>query len=251
MNEELRATLEAVRSGALSVDEAALRLKKAPFEDLGYAKVDLHRAVRQGAAEVIYGAGKTPAQIAGIAASMQGRGVSPILINRLSPEAAEEVGRTVPLDYRPDAKLAIVGGLPEADGCGTVVVAAGGTSDIPVAEEAAVTAEVHGSRVVRLYDVGVSGLHRLLAHADELMAARAVVAVAGMEGALASVVGGLVVCPVIAVPTSVGYGASFGGVAALLAMLNSCASGVSVVNIDNGFGAGYLANMIDRMGGQR
>lgn len=251
MNEALRATLEAVRSGALSVDEAALRLKKAPFEDLGYAKVDLHRAVRQGAAEVIYGAGKTPAQIAGIAARMRERGVEPILITRLSPEAAAEVKKTVLLDYRAEAKLGIIGKIPEPVGPGAVVIATGGTSDIPVAEEAAVTAEVHGSRVVRLYDVGVSGLHRLLAHADELMAARAVVTVAGMEGALASVVGGLVDCPVIAVPTSVGYGASFGGVAALLAMLNSCASGVSVVNIDNGFGAGYLANMIDRMGGQR
>ena len=251
MNEALRATLEAVRSGALSVDEAALRLKKAPFEDLGYAKVDLHRAVRQGAAEVIYGAGKTPAQIAGIAARMRERGVEPILITRLSPEAAAEVKKTVLLDYRAEAKLGIIGKIPEPVGPGAVVIATGGTSDIPVAEEAAVTAEVHGSRVVRLYDVGVSGLHRLLAHADELMAARAVVTVAGMEGAPASVVGGLVDCPVIAVPTSVGYGASFGGVAALLAMLNSCASGVSVVNIDNGFGAGYLANMIDRMGGQR
>ena len=251
MNEALRATLEAVRSGALSVDEAALRLKKAPFEDLGYAKVDLHRAVRQGAAEVIYGAGKTPAQIAGIAARLRERGVEPILITRQSPAAAAEVEQIVPLDYRVEAKLGIVGKIPEPVGPGAVVIATGGTSDIPVAEEAAVTAEVHGSRVVRLYDVGVSGLHRLLAHADELMAARAVVAVAGMEGALASVVGGLVDCPVIAVPTSVGYGASFGGVAALLAMLNSCASGVSVVNIDNGFGAGYLANMIDRMGGQR
>ena len=152
MNEELRATLEAVRSGALSVDEAALRLKKAPFEDLGYAKVDLHRAVRQGAAEVIYGAGKTPAQIAGIAARMRERGVEPILITRLSPEAAAEVEQAVPLDYRAEAKLGIVGKIPEPVGSGAVVVATGGTSDIPVAEEAAVTAEVHGSRVVRLYD---------------------------------------------------------------------------------------------------
>lgn len=160
------------------MDEAALRLKKAPFEDLGYAKVDLHRAVRQGAAEVIYGAGKTPAQIAGIAARMRERGVEPILITRLSPEAAAKVKKTVPLDYRAEAKLGIVGKIPEPVGPGTVVVATGGTSDIPVAEEAAVTAEVHGSRVVRLYDVGVSGLHRLLAHADELVAARAVVAVA-------------------------------------------------------------------------
>ena len=251
MNEELRATLEAVRSGALSVDEAALRLKKAPFEDLGYAKIDLHRAVRQGAAEVIYGAGKTPAQIAGIAARMRERGVEPILITRLSPEAAAEVKKTVPLDYRAEAKLGIVGKIPEPVGPGAVVIATGGTSDIPVAEEAAVTAEVHGSRVVRLYDVGVSGLHRLLAHADELMAARAVVAVAGMEGALASVLGGLVSCPVVAVPTSVGYGASFNGLAALLSMLNSCASGVSVVNIDNGFGAGFLAHRINTMEGIR
>ena len=251
MNEDIRTMLESVKNGTLSVDEAALRLKKAPFEDLGYAKVDLHRGIRQGAAEVIYGAGKTPAQIAGIAARMQSRGVNPILITRLSPEAAEEVGRTVPLDYRPDARLAIVGKIPAANGCGTVVVAAAGTSDLPVAEEAALTAEVHGSRVVRLYDVGVAGLHRLLAHTDELMTARAIVAVAGMEGALASVIGGLADCPVIAVPTSVGYGASFGGVAALLAMLNSCASGVSVVNIDNGFGAGYLAAMIDHLGGTK
>ena len=248
MSEEIRTLLEKVKNGTVSVDDAALQLKKAPFEDLGYAKVDLHRAVRQGAAEVIYGAGKTPEQIAGIAARMHSRGVSPILITRLSAGAAAEVAKAVPLNYRAEAKLGIVGNIPEPTGSGTVVVATGGTSDIPVAEEAAVTAEVHGSRVVRLYDVGVSGLHRLLAHADELMSARAIVAVAGMEGALASVIGGLADCPVIAVPTSVGYGASFGGVAALLAMLNSCASGVSVVNIDNGFGAGYLANMIDRMG---
>ena len=251
MNSELKQMLEAVRDGGMTVDDALLKIKTQPFADIGYAKVDLHRKARQGAAEVIYGAGKTPAQIAGIAARMRERGVEPILITRLSPEAAAEVEQTVPLDYRAEAKLGIVGKIPEPVGSGAVVVATGGTSDIPVAEEAAVTAEVHGSRVVRLYDVGVSGLHRLLAHADELMAARAVVAVAGMEGALASVVGGLVDCPVIAVPTSVGYGASFGGVAALLAMLNSCASGVSVVNIDNGFGAGYLANMIDRMGRQR
>ena len=249
MSEHIRQTLEAVRAGTMSVDDAVLQLKKAPFEDLGYAKVDLHRALRQGAAEVIYGAGKTAAQIAGIAAHLQSRGVSPILITRLSAEAAAKVAETVPLDYRADAKLGIVGTMPAPDGDGTVVVATGGTSDIPVAEEAAVTAEVHGSRVVRLYDVGVAGLHRLLAHADELMSARVIVAVAGMEGALPSVIGGLVDCPVIAVPTSIGYGASFGGVTALLAMLNSCASGVSVVNIDNGFGAGYLANRINHLGG--
>lgn len=249
MSEHLHELLRAVRDGSVSVEQAELALKKAPFEDLGYAKIDFHRSLRQGAAEVIYGAGKTPAQIAGIAAAMREKGVEPILITRLSPEAAALVAKDLPLDYRADAKLGIIGKLPEPDGDGTVVIAAAGTSDYPVAEEAALTAEVHGSRVLRLYDVGVAGLHRLLAHTDELMAARVVVAVAGMEGALASVIGGLVSCPVIAVPTSVGYGASFGGVAALLAMLNSCASGVSVVNIDNGFGAGFLANRINHMGG--
>ena len=249
MSEQVHDILRQVQSGQMSLEQAELLLKKAPFEDLGYAKIDLHRATRQGAPEVIYGAGKTPVQIAGIAAAMQKNGVSPILITRLSPESAAIVAQTVPLDYRAEAKLGIVGEIPAPDGNGTVVIAAAGTSDYAVAEEAAVTAEVHGSRVLRLYDVGVAGLHRLLAHLDELMAAQVVIAVAGMEGALASVVGGLVSCPVIAVPTSVGYGASFGGVAALLAMLNSCASGVSVVNIDNGFGAGFLASRINHLGG--
>ena len=247
MNEELRATLEAVRSGALSVDEAALRLKKAPFEDLGYAKVDLHRAVRQGAAEVIYGAGKTPAQIAGIAARMRERGVEPILITRLSAEAAAYLETDLPLHYDSTVRVGIIGELPPPGGKGRIVVATGGTSDIPVAEEAALTAEALGNTVTRLYDVGVSGLHRLLANLDTIMSARVIVAVAGMEGALPSVIGGLADCPVIAVPTSVGYGASLGGIAALLSMLNSCASGMSVVNIDNGFGAGYLASMINHL----
>ena len=250
MSEHLHELLEGVKNGTISVEQAELTLKKAPFEDLGYAKIDLHRAMRQGAAEVIYGAGKTPQQIAGIAEAMVQNGVSPILITRISREAAQLVSQTLPLDYRPEAKLGIIGALPEPDGLGTVVVTAAGTSDYAVAEEAAVTAEVHGSRVVRLYDVGVAGLHRLLAHLDELMQASVVITVAGMEGALASVVGGLVSCPVIAVPTSVGYGAAFGGVAALLSMLNSCASGVSVVNIDNGFGAGFLASRINHMGGK-
>ena len=231
MNSEIRKLLESVRSGETSVDDAMLELKKAPFEDIGYAKVDLHRKVRQGAAEVIYGA----------------NGQNRVLITRMSPEAAAYVGSTRELDYHKDARVGIVGGLPQPDGIGKVVIATGGTSDIPVAEEAALTAQVLGSEVVRLYDVGVSGVHRLLAHMDSIMEASVVVAIAGMEGALASVVGGLAECPVIAVPTSVGYGASFGGVAALLSMLNSCASGVSVVNIDNGFGAGYLANMINHM----
>lgn len=247
MNSDIRQLLEAVKAGETSVDEAMLELKKAPFEDIGYAKVDLHRKIRQGTAEVIYGAGKTPQQIAGIVDIMKKNGQERVLITRMAPEAAAFVGERFELDYRKESKVGIIGGLPAPSGIGKVVIATGGTSDIPVAEEAALTAEILGSEVVRLYDVGVSGVHRLLAHMELIMDASVIVAIAGMEGALASVVGGLADCPVIAVPTSVGYGASFGGVSALLAMLNSCASGVSVVNIDNGFGAGYLANMINHM----
>ena len=240
--------LRQVAEGSSTPEEALSRLKREPFADLGYAKVDLHRGVRQGAAEVIYGAGKTPEQIAGIAGAMGERGCRNVLITRLSPEAAELVAETVPLDYHPTPRLAVA--YPgERKALGHIVVATGGTSDMPVAEEAALTAEVLGNNVTRLYDVGVAGLHRLLANLEPLMSARCVVAVAGMEGALASVIGGLVDCPVIAVPTSVGYGANFGGLSALLAMLNSCASGCSVVNIDNGFGAGYLASMINQMEG--
>ena len=250
MNSDIRKLLESVRSGEVSVDDALLKIKMSPFEDIGYAKVDLHRRVRQGAAEVIYGAGKNPEQIAGIVQTMTRHGQNRILITRMSPEAAAFVRQTVPLDYRAEARVGIVGDLPEPDGIGKVVIATGGTSDIPVAEEAALTAEILGSQVVRLYDVGVSGVHRLLAHMELIMDASVIIAIAGMEGALASVIGGLADCPVIAVPTSVGYGASFGGISALLSMLNSCASGVSVVNIDNGFGAGYLANRINHMGGK-
>ena len=240
--------LRQVADGSATPEEALSRLKRAPFEDLGYAKVDFHRGVRQGAAEVIYGAGKTPEQIAGIAAAMGKRSCKNVLITRLSPQAAELVGKTVPLDYHPIPKLAVA--YPgERNALGHIVVATGGTSDMAVAEEAALTAEVLGNRVTRLYDVGVAGLHRLLSNLEPLMSARCVVVVAGMEGALASVIGGLVDCPVIAVPTSVGYGANFGGLSALLAMLNSCASGCGVVNIDNGFGAGYLASMINQMEG--
>ncbi|MCI9293817.1 MAG: nickel pincer cofactor biosynthesis protein LarB [Lawsonibacter sp.] len=240
--------LRRVADGSATPEEALSQLKRAPFEDLGYAKVDLHRGVRQGAAEVIYGAGKTPEQIAGIAAAMGERGCQNILITRLSPESAKLVAETIPLDYHPVPRVAIA--YPgERRELGHIVVATGGTSDLPVAEEAALTAQVLGNRVTRLYDVGVAGLHRLLANLEPLMSARCIVAVAGMEGALASVIGGLVDCPVIAVPTSVGYGASFGGLSALLAMLNSCSSGCSVVNIDNGFGAGYLAGMINQMEG--
>ena len=240
--------LRQVADGSVPPEQALTQLKREPFEDLGFAKVDFHRGVRQGAAEVIYGAGKTPEQIANIAGAMGARGCENILITRLSQEAAEIVGKTVPLDYHPIPRLAIAyPGVRKA--LGHIVVATGGTSDMAVAEEAALTAEVMGNRVTRLYDVGVAGLHRLLANLEPLMSARCVVAVAGMEGALASVVGGLVDCPVIAVPTSVGYGANFGGLSALLAMLNSCASGCSVVNIDNGFGAGYLASRINQMEG--
>ena len=251
MNSDTRRTLEALKSGEITVDEAMLAIKKEPFADIGYAKVDLHRGIRQGAAEVIYGAGKTAAQMIGILGVMLKNGVKTILITRLSPESAAKIQEVYPaLDYRAGEHIGIYGEMPEPTGLGKIVVATGGTSDIPVAE-AALTAEVHGNEVVRLYDVGVAGLHRTLAHLDELMSASVIIAIAGMEGALASVIGGLADCPVIAVPTSVGYGASFGGVSALLSMLNSCASGVSVVNIDNGFGAGYLASMINHIGGTK
>ena len=245
---EILALLRGVADGSVTPEDALLQFKQSPFEDLGYAKVDFHRSVRQGASEVIYGASKTPEQIAGIAAAMGARGCRNILITRMSEEAARQVSGAVPLDYHKEARFGVA--FPgERESLGKIVVATGGTSDLPVAEEAALTAETLGNHVVRLYDVGVAGLHRLLSHLDDLMSARCVVAVAGMEGALASVIGGLVDCPVIAVPTSVGYGASFGGLAALLSMLNSCASGCSVVNIDNGFGAGYLASMINQMEG--
>lgn len=247
MKNEIKKLLEDVRDGNISVDDALLEIKKEPFEDLGYAKVDLHRKARQGAAEVIYGAGKTAEQIIGIVKSLQGAGQNTILITRMDAKKAKAVAAEIPFDYCKDARIGIVGKLPEADGIGTIVVATGGTSDIPVAEEAALTAEALGNKVCRLYDVGVAGLHRTLAHLDEIMSATVIIAIAGMEGALASVIGGLADCPVIAVPTSVGYGASFNGLSALLSMLNSCASGVSVVNIDNGFGAGYQASMINHV----
>ena len=247
MQTETRQILESVKNGTLSVDEALLKLKTEPFTDLGFAKVDLHRKVRQGVPEVIYGAGKTTEQIDKIMETMRENGQEQILITRLSKEAAGELCQNHPLTYDPDARIAFTGEIPPSDGIGTIVVATGGTSDIPVAEEAALTAAFLKNDVVRLYDVGVAGLHRLLSHQEEIMNASVIIAIAGIEGALASVVGGLADCPVIAVPTSVGYGASFQGLSALLSMMNSCASGVSVVNIDNGFGAGYLASMINHM----
>ena len=251
MNTDITALLQAVQSGAVTVDDALLQLKTQPFTDLGYAKVDLHRKVRQGANEVIYGAGKTPEQILGILDTMAKNGQENVLITRLDEEKARVISQKALITYYENARIAVAGQMAPPSGLGNIVVATGGTSDIPVAEEAALTAEFLGNSVVRLYDVGVAGLHRLLNHSDALMSASVVIAIAGMEGALASVVGGLVDCPVIAVPTSIGYGAAFGGLAALLSMLNSCASGVSVVNIDNGFGAGYLASMMNHMGGSK
>lgn len=245
MNTEIRRILENVRDGSISIDDALLKIKQEPYTDLGYAKIDNHRKIRQGAAEVVYGAGKTAEQIIGIARSIKERTNDAILITRMDADKAAKVSEEIDINYYPKARIGICGNMPEKDGIGSIVVATGGTSDIPVAEEAAITAEVYGNEVIRLYDVGVAGLHRLLNHSDEIMSASVIIAIAGMEGALASVIGGLADCPVIAVPTSVGYGASFGGISALLSMLNSCASGVSVVNIDNGFGAGYLASMIN------
>lgn len=241
----LKELLTLVADNKISVEEAQMQLKMEPFEDLGFAKIDHHRRLRNGAAEVIYGEGKTKEQILQIIKALLEKGQEVVLITRMSEEAAQFVNKDVELRYDSISRIGIVGKMPIADGRGTIVVATGGTSDIPVAEEAALTAEVLGNEVVRIYDVGVAGIHRLFAHSKELMSANVVIAIAGMEGALASVIGGLVDCPVVAVPTSVGYGASFGGLSALLSMLNSCASGVSVVNIDNGFGAGYFASMIN------
>lgn len=246
--QELTQLLQQVASGDVTPDDAALRLKMQPFQEIGaYAKVDFHRGIRQGVPEVIFGEGKAKEHILGIAREMLRSGQRTILITRLSAEAAAYLETNLPLRYDSAARVGIIGELPAPGGKGRIVVATGGTSDIPVAEEAALTAEALGNAVTRLYDVGVSGLHRLLANLDTIMSARVIVAVAGMEGALPSVIGGLADCPVIAVPTSVGYGASLGGIAALLSMLNSCASGMSVVNIDNGFGAGYLASMINHL----
>ena len=245
---QLEALLEQVKTGSLSVEEAARALKAAPFADLDYAKVDLHRQLRQGVSEVIYGAGKTPEQITGIVRALEANGQDRVLVTRLDQAKAGVLAETLPeLRYDPMARVGLVGSLPEPTGLGPIVVATGGTSDMPVAEEAALTAEYLGNRVVRLYDVGVAGIHRLLAHTQEIYDASVIIAIAGMEGALASVIGGLADCPVIAVPTSVGYGASFQGLAALLSMLNACAAGISVVNIDNGFGAAFMASKINHM----
>jgi hypothetical protein len=242
---ETKALLEAVANGKITPDDAMLKLKIQPFEELGFANVDCHRGLRQGVGEVIYGEGKTAEQITEITRALFKNGQKSVLITRLSREKADLIG--VDLKYYEMGNIGIAGEIPTPDTDSTVLVVSAGTSDMNVAEEAAITAEFLGNKVERLYDVGVAGIHRLLAHSKSIMQAKVIIAVAGMEGALASVVGGLTDCPVIAVPTSVGYGASFGGVTALLSMLNSCASGVTVVNIDNGFGAAYTASMINHI----
>lgn len=242
----LRELLARVQAGETGVEAAYEALRSLPFEDLGFAKVDHHREVRTGFPEVIFGQGKTPDQVVAIATALVARGAN-VLATRVSPEAAERLKVALPgVDYHPEARVAIVQSHPVAATGLTVVVASGGTSDQPVAEEAALTVEALGNTVVRLYDVGVAGIHRILSQIEPLRAAQVVIVVAGMEGALASVVAGLTDVPVIAVPTSVGYGSHFAGLTPLLAMLNSCASGLGVVNIDNGFGAGYLAATITR-----
>lgn len=244
--DSLRSLLEAVKNGNVEIDEAAHQLKHFSFEDLGFAKVDHHRDIRTGYPEVIFCPGKTNEQIRGIILSLLSKKTN-ILASRAEPSVYESVKDIAEnIEYNPVARTIFIEQKEIQRSIAKVLVVTGGTSDIPVAEEAVVTAEKLGCTVDRLYDVGVAGIHRLLSNVDKINQAQVIIAVAGMEGALASVVGGLTDKPVIAVPTSIGYGASFGGVAALLAMLNSCASGVGVVNIDNGFGAGYLAASIIR-----
>ena len=246
--DKIKELLNSVKNGEMDVDDALGSLKELPFKDLEFASIDSHRELRQGFPEVIYGEGKDEAKISAIVREMNKSGQN-ILITRLDKDKAEALCREFKAaEYFPDAGVArILNHEIEEKGKGTVLVVSGGTSDLAVAEEACLTAEIMGNRVERLYDVGVAGLHRLLGSHKKLLNASVIIAVAGMEGALPSVVGGLVAAPVIAVPTSVGYGASFGGVTALLAMLNSCASGITVVNIDNGFGAAYAASLINRI----
>ena len=248
---DLRTLLDDLQRGAITTDEAHRQLldhlRRAPYEDLGFARIDHHRPIRQGFPEVMFGLGKTPAQIAAVAERIAASGQT-LLVTRASHAAFDAVRAAIPdAIYHEDARIIAHSPTPAPPGLGTVLVVSAGTSDLPVAEEAAATAEVMGNRVERVYDVGVAGLHRILAESPRLTAARVIVVVAGMEGALPSVVSGLVDVPVIAVPTSVGYGAAFGGITALLAMLNSCATGVSVVNIDNGFGAAAIASTINHL----
>ena len=244
---ELKSLLDAVREGKLYPDDAISQLRGLPFEDLGFAKVDHHRKLRVGFPEVIFGPGKAPEHLAEIFVTLAKKGNN-VLATRVTPEQFAAIETRVPLaKYEQQARAAVLRQSSEKQGKGTIAVISAGTSDMPVAEEAVVTAELMGNDVQRIYDVGVAGLHRLLAHREALSSARVLIVCAGMEGALPSVVGGLVGAPVIAVPTSVGYGAAFGGIAALLGMVNSCASNVTVVNIDNGFGAAYVASLINRL----
>ena len=245
---KLEQLLKKVKAGETSIDEAMAQLKSLPFEDLGFARIDHHRTLRKGFPEVIWGEGKTTAQILSIMRQLKNKGQN-VLITRIDEKKAQTIQKVFrKSQYYPGSRvLTLIHPPIEMIGKGTILVITAGTTDIPVAEEASVTAQLMGNRVETLYDVGVAGIHRLLSERGRLEAAHVLIVVAGMEGALPSVVGGLVDRPVIAVPTSVGYGTSFGGVTALLAMLNSCASGVAVVNIDNGFGAGYVASLINRM----
>jgi len=250
--ERIRKLLKAVKEGSIGIDEALQRLRDFPFEEIGFATIDHHRAIRRGFPEVVLCQGKSPDQVVAIGRRIVEKG-NILLATRVDQETAEKLKGEFPeAEHNPVARTFVV--YPEGKkdrverGRGTVLVVSAGTSDIPVAEEAAVTAEVMGNRVERLFDVGVAGIHRLLSHREKLFSASVIIVVAGMEGALASVVSGLVDVPVIGVPTSVGYGASFGGISALLGMLNSCSAGVTVVNIDNGFGAGYAASLINRRG---
>jgi NCAIR mutase (PurE)-related protein len=245
--DQLRALFEQVRSGDVDIDAAIGRMRHMPFEDLGFAKVDHHRALRHGMPEVIFAQGKTPGQVVAIAERLIANAHN-VLITRADQACADIVTAQIPeAEYLPLSRAVRVWRDRTLHGKGRIAVVCAGTSDIPVAEEAQVTAELMGNDVDTIHDIGVAGIHRLMSNRDRLTQARVVVVCAGMEGALPSVVGGLVSCPVIAVPTSVGYGASFHGLAALLGMLNSCASNVTVVNIDNGFGAGYVASLINRL----
>jgi NCAIR mutase (PurE)-related protein len=242
----LRRLFEQVRKGQLSADEAVERLRHLPFEDLGFAKIDHHRALRQGMPEVIFSQGKTPGQVAEIFSRLAEHGGNVLATRATHEQYAAVAAKVEEAEHRPLARAVVLKRDRKRYGKGVIAVVSAGTSDIPVAEEAVVTAEMMGNEVQHIYDVGVAGIHRLLAHREALSKARVIIVCAGMEGALPSVVGGLVGVPVVAVPTSVGYGAAFEGLAALLGMMNSCASNVSVVNIDNGFGAGYVASLINR-----
>jgi NCAIR mutase (PurE)-related protein len=245
--DQLRELFEQVRAGALDIDTAMGRMRHMPFEDLGFAKVDHHRALRHGMPEVILAKGKTPQQVVAIAESLLANAKN-VLVTRADPECAAVVTAQLPTaEYLPLSGTIRFWRDRTVHGKGKIAIVCAGTSDIPVAEEAQVTAELMGNEIDAIHDIGVAGIHRLMSNRERLTHARVVVVCAGMEGALPSVVGGLVSCPVIAVPTSVGYGASFHGLAALLGMLNSCASNVTVVNIDNGFGAGYVASLINRL----